>query len=311
MTNRASGVLLVQLLPNGGYALSLSEPADAATDRLLKHRLPCLQPFLNLAVAEFTRLGHSQARFAVQLHDEDPDQPCFRFDAPLEPDGKGPLIPDPYVLGSQGYANLRRQFAAQPLPPWEQRLPVAIWRGSSTGLHTLRADNLKENPRYRLCQASLHHGAWLDARFTAVVQCPDASAQHVVATALQHQGLLAPRMSPWHLALHRWIVEIDGNVNSWGLLWKLLSGSCVIRITSQRRQWYHHLLEPWVHVVPVSADLSDLASVLAWCQSHPQACAAIATAGQRLAAAVISRLKTDQQEALAAYATKLERICAA
>lgn len=247
----------------------------------------------------------------MQLHDEDPDQPCFRFDAPLQPDGKGPLIPDPYVLGTQGYANLRRQFEAEPLPPWQQRLPIAIWRGSSTGLHTLRADNLNDNPRYRLCQASLQHSSQLDARFTAVVQCPDASVQQAVESTLQHQGLLAPRMSPWHLALHRWILEIDGNVNSWGLLWKLFSGSCVIRVNSTRRQWYHHRLQPWVHVVPVRADLGDLASVLAWCRSHPDACAAIASAGQQLATAVIHELDADQRKALASYASSAERTCAA
>ena len=39
-------------------------------------------------------------------------------------------------------------------------------------------------------------------------------------------------MEPSDMALHQWIVDLDGNVNSWGLLWKLLSGSCVVRVES-------------------------------------------------------------------------------
>ena len=50
----------------------------------------------------------------------------------------------------------------------------------------------------------------------------------------------------------------DGNVNSWGLLWKLLSGSCVIRIRSTRGQWFHHRLRHLQHLVEVDNNLSDL-----------------------------------------------------
>jgi len=311
MTNRARCVLQVELLASGGYGLNLPSPPDADTQCLLQHRLPCLQPFLQLAAAELPRLGHSRARFAVQLHDEDPDPLCFRFDAPRDEDGKGPLIPDPYVLGSHGYAGLRRQFTTEALPPWEERLPLAIWRGSSTGSRLLDLDSLPDNPRFRLCQRSLGLRHWLDARFTAVVQSPDAKTKTQVEQLLHGRDLLAPKLSPWNLALHRWIVEIDGNVNSWGLLWKLLSGSCILRVESQRRQWYHHRLQSWEHVVPIAADLSDLETVLGWCQRHPAACAAIARAGQRLALEVIQQLQTDQRRAVERYATNWLRTCSA
>ena len=116
------------------------------------------------------------------------------------------------------------------------------------------------------------------------------------------QDLLAPRLSPWHLALHRWLIEIDGNVNSWGLLWKLLSGSCVLRVASNRAQWYHHRLQPWQHIVPIAADLSDLEDVVAWCQRHPTHCEAIAYAGQCVALEVVDQLAADQRQAVHHYA---------
>jgi hypothetical protein len=295
-------LLVVQLRPGEAPELSVSEGGRAASPQLLKARLPCLQPFIQQAAQRFTALGHGSARFAIQLHDEDPEEPCFRFDAPTRPDQGGPLIPDPYVLGSEGYAAIRRSFVSQPLPPWHARLNVAIWRGSSTGIAELASSNLHSHPRVRLCRHTLRHPAWLDARITSVVQCSNPQAQREVLEQLRREGLLAPRLTPWQLALHRWMVEIDGNVNSWGLLWKLLSGSCVLRVESERSQWYHHQLQPWVHVVPIRADLGDLAEKLAWCRQHTDACARIAAAAQELAHDVVQRLNEDQNLAIEAYA---------
>ena len=48
------------------------------------------------------------------------------------------LLPDPYALGSNGYAEVRNQFLKRPLPPWKERLPLAFWRGSSTEYRLLR-----------------------------------------------------------------------------------------------------------------------------------------------------------------------------
>jgi hypothetical protein len=135
-----------------------------------------------------------------------------------------------------------------------------------------------------------------------VVQAADGQAQHQLEHQLHKQGLMAPRLDPWHLALHRWLIEIDGNVNSWGLLWKLFSGCCVLRVTSNRRQWYHHRLIPWTHVVPVAADLSDLAERLQWCKANPDHCAAMAAAAQALAQEVVGAMEQDQRSAVEHYA---------
>lgn len=304
MTRYAHSLLHVQLQLGGGYNLAVVGPERQASLQTLQQRLTSLQPFLDLAAAELTALGHPQACFAVQLHDEAPEPACFRFDGPLDRSNPtaGPLIPDPYALGSHGFAALRQQFTQQPLPAWRERLPIAIWRGSSTGTTELTANSLDNNRRYQLCQASQRLHSWLDARLTAVVQCPDSDSRRKVTDKLVQQDLLAPRLSPWHLALHRWLIEIDGNVNSWGLLWKLLSGSCVLRVASNRAQWYHHRLQPWQHIVPIAADLSDLEDVVAWCQRHPTHCEAIAYAGQCVALEVVDQLAADQRQAVHHYA---------
>ena len=249
-----------------------------------------LQALLGFCDGAAQLLANRRGVLRVQLLDEDPSVPCIRFDAPVQPDGGGPLIPDPYCLMSGGYAALRQEFERRQLPNWHDRLPIAVWRGSSTGLEPLDLHNLNQNRRYQLCRLGQSNPQLLDARFTAVVQSPDPQTHQALTTRVREQDLLRPRLEPWDAALHRWLVEIDGNVNSWGLLWKLLSGSCVLRVASGRRQWYHQRLQPWVHVVPIAANLEDLADTLRWCHQHPQQCAAIARAGQHLAQQVVADL---------------------
>ena len=293
-----SGSLIrVQLQPDRQPRICLPQEAQG-----MGQRLDALLRFC-LGASSLLAKRWPTGCFAVQLHDEDPQEPCFRFDAPLQ-EGvlRGPLIPDPYCLMSQGYGALRQAFSQRPLPPWHERLPIVFWRGSSTGSKGITPATLPANPRYRLCRQSLRWPALVDARFTGLVQCADPASALQVRQQLEQEGLWSGRVEPPVAALHRWLIEIDGNVNSWGLLWKLLSGSCVLRVASSRRQWYHHRLRPWVHVVPVAADLADLPERLDWCQSNPQACARIAAAGASLAQQVVADLEQDLLAATARYA---------
>ena len=243
-----------------------------------------LAPLLLVASTAAWRLSTIQTtqRFGIQLHDENPEiGNCLQFDA--EVSSKNVLLPDPYALGSHGYQQLRDQFSSQALPPWRERLPIAFWRGASTGTQALTLKRISKNLRYKLCQFSLVEPSLLDARFTAIVQSRDTKAKSEIQQHLMRIGLLKPHCKPWIFGLHQFLIEIDGNVNSWGLLWKLLSGSCILKVDSLRRQWYHHKLKPYVHFIPIAKDLSNLGEQLDWCRTHPQHCEKIAVAGQALA----------------------------
>ena len=222
--------------------------------------LPLLQ-VASIAAWRFQSM-HANRQFSIQLHDEDPGRnDCLRFDACAE--SPEVLLPDPYALGSNGYAEVRNQFLKRPLPPWKERLPLAFWRGSSTGIPALTLRRLTNNLRYQLCSFSLKEPALPDARMTAVAGVRKATAQ--IQQNLMQKRLLAPHCPAWNFGLHRYLIEIDGNVNSWGLLWKLLSGSCILKVDSNRRQWYYHKLKAYVNIIPISADLSNLGDQLNWC----------------------------------------------
>ena len=255
-------------------------------------------------IATFLRQRHRNGSLTIQLHDEAPGIPCIRFDACVDDydDRSQPLIPDPYCLMTGGYRLLREKMHQTPLPPWQERLPIAFWRGATTGSHQIDLTNLDNNCRYRLSRLSPRWPDRLDARFNRVVQCRDVLAHEQVMQRLQYEQLMGPTVHPWHAGLHAWQIDIDGNVNSWGLLWKLLSGSCVIRVQSHRTQWFHHRLKPWEHLVPVQADLSDLEAQLDWCFSNRKDCAAIAKAGQVLAMQVVKEIENDLTRAGVLYA---------
>ena len=255
-------------------------------------------------IATLLRQRHPKGCLTIQLHDEDPLVPCLRLDASMDDvnDSKRPLIPDPYCLMTSGYRALRVRMQQNPLPPWHERLPLAFWRGSTTGAKDIDPQNLELNRRYQLARLSLVWPHLLDARINRAVQCRNAEAQKKVVQRLEREGLLSATVSPWHAGLHAWQIDIDGNVNSWGLLWKLLTGSCILRVESTRSQWYHPRLLPWVHLVPVSADLSDLEERLLWCAKHRRECAEIAAAGQRLAQQVIQEVEEELMSAGVRYA---------
>ena len=289
--------ILVQLRAGEQADLIVPENLDSG----LQWRLQALNPFINLAKREFERLGHNECRFAVQLHDEEPEERSFRFDAPLVDMEVGQLIPDPYALGSQGFWSIRKDVYPN-LPNWRERLPIAIWRGASTGRENLKPETIETLPRYRLCQFSRQRPDLLDARLSNLVQMENPEVHHEMRKQLLEQGLLRPRLLPHNLALHRWLIEIDGNVNSWGLLWKLLCGSCILRVESTRRQWYHHQLVEWKHVIPVSANLNDLEEKLIWCKNNVGQCEEIAVEGRKLALNVVWNMELDQLKAIEQYA---------
>lgn len=197
---------------------------------------------------------------------------------------------------------LRKLTQRDPFPPWNESLPLAFWRGSITGSKDIDLKSLKLNRRYQLARLSRAWPDHLDARINRVVQCRNSKACEQVEHRLRTEGLLSASVSPWHASHHAWQIDIDGNVNSWGLLWKLLSASCILGVQSPRRQYYHQRLRPWVHLVPIRADLSDLGAQLSWCNNNLEKCAAIAAAGQALTQQMVEEIKEDLLSAGVRYA---------
>ena len=193
------------------------------------------------------------------------------------------LIVDPYFFFSDGFRGLRDAVAGGGLPSWSDRRDAIFWRGS--GSHNgwtvsgRRVQTLRDIPRVELALRLRDDpradvglvGAWNDQ--------PEAETN----AFFQDQRILRPRADMVVHAAHRYQLDIDGVANAWATLERLLTGSCVLKIESPFEMWFYPRFQPWVHYVPVSADLADLELRLDWCRSHEEDARAIAQAGQALA----------------------------
>jgi hypothetical protein len=202
------------------------------------------------------------------------------------------LVPDPYFLSTQGYADMRQDTASA--VPWDQRRPVALWRGAPTGYRA--TDNILDLPRLTLCALAARgdNAAYLDAGVTGLAQVQSQAEIDL----LQRMGMVRDFIPPVHFQHWKYHIDIDGNTNSWpGLYQKLLSGSAVLKVGSPRdfSQWYYSRLKPFEHFVPVLPDMSDLIEKIRILRANDPVARAIGARGRALALSM--SVETEIQEA--------------
>ena len=87
---------------------------------------------------------------------------------------------------------------------------------------------------------------------------------------------------------YRYLLDIGGvDGTTWSALrWKMALGSLVFKVDSDKYNWFHKLLRPHVHYIPVKSDLSDLHAQYEWANDHPTDAERIAKAGQEVAISI-------------------------
>ncbi|ROP83726.1 glycosyl transferase family 90 [Stella humosa] len=190
------------------------------------------------------------------------------------------LIPDFNYVTSVGYDRL-----LQTIVPvrWAERRAGMLWRGAPTG-SVPPGGGWADLPRVRLCRMADPPGqpGGLDAGFHKLV----ATARFGPGARDAMAPLLRPPVPAEEQGHWRHLVDIDGYTNAWsGLFQRLAAGSAVLKVQSADgwRQWYYDRLRPWVNMVPVASDLSDLRDKADWLDRHPADALAIGQAGAALA----------------------------
>jgi hypothetical protein len=195
------------------------------------------------------------------------------------------LIPDYVFVPTQGYKWVKQVYADNSIP-WDQRKPVAFWRGGSTGLKRTERD-WRMLERARLCEIGrMHHQTGLfDVGLSNIVQFSDSS----VIQEIHESGIVKGRV-PWEdWGQYRYQIDIDGNSSPWSnLIQRLLTGSPVLKVTSSRglMQWFYFELIPWHNFVPVSSDMGDLLDKVQWLERNQTVAQQIGRNGQALAEAM-------------------------
>jgi hypothetical protein len=200
------------------------------------------------------------------------------------------LIPDPQFQSTRGYLDIRNGYASHEIP-WPERVPLAFWRGATTGRYP--APGITDCfllPRVRLCTLAQSRPDLFDVGLNRIVQMSSPEDTR----ALEESGLMRSAVPDAAFNQYRYQIDIDGNSNSWaGLFIKLLTGSPVLKVASPLgfRQWYYDLLEPWANFVPVASDMSDLIEKVEWLRDNADAARRIGERGRELA----TRLSYDAE----------------
>lgn len=194
------------------------------------------------------------------------------------------LLPDPGYVQSLAYEHFKTVIDRDWIP-WERRAREAVWRGQLNGLPTSAVDGIISTPRAFLCAQArrLDHASFVDAKLTEVAPFIDDRYGNELHS-IRH--LFGEPIPPEQYMRSKYLIDIDGWANAWsGLFRKLLTGSTVIKVASQKgfRQWYYDRLEPWVNYVPVRADLTDLDEAIAFVLENDDRAREIGEAGRRLA----------------------------
>lgn len=139
--------------------------------------------------------------------------------------------------------------------PWEERRPIAFWRGTMSGgsYPTIRSNvvwDLYQFPR-------------ADVKFVRVPGMP-STRTGMLCYQEDNRFFDDNRSLKDHLD-HKYILILDGNCIASAHQWVFASGSVPIMVTHPENDWwFRKYLTPMVHYVPVNHDLSDLKEKIDW-----------------------------------------------
>lgn len=167
--------------------------------------------------------------------------------------------------------------------PWENKKPIAVFRGGSTGCGVTMETNprlkvaylsfldMQKQPSEQLLDAgitnwNLRPRKLLDSEFLQTIDILNLPFYN------QETKGLVGKLSRQEQSHYKYIINIDGHVSAFRLSIELNIGSVVLLVKSSWKIWYSDMLVPYKHYVPVNEDLSDLMSQIQWCKDHDQEC---------------------------------------
>lgn len=185
------------------------------------------------------------------------------------------LLPDHQML--KYFSGLKNNIEkASNYLKWEEKLPIAFWRGATTGDQScykkvLFSDAPIENMesenagcyRLKLVRLAQLYPNLVQADFGNYIADSEA-AERMKLWASIKKGI--PEVD--HL-IFKYLPVLDGNSCTFlRFTWIMASNSVAFKQDSSDVQWYYPLLVPNFHYVPIRKDLSDLVEKINYARSH-------------------------------------------
>ena len=166
---------------------------------------------------------------------------------------------------------------------WNEKKPIAVFRGSSTG----KGVTIETNQRLQIAYMSSlkmidknDNLPYLDAGITKWNIRPRKLSGLKKLQTIKIESLpfqLVPFLSLNEQSEYKYIIHIDGHVSAFRLSSELSTQSLLLIVQSEWKVWYSDKLKPYEHYIPIKKDLSDLISQIEWCKLNDQKCETIST----------------------------------
>merc|ERR1719296_469743 len=164
-------------------------------------------------------------------------------------------------------------------PHWNPN-EVGIVYGCAEDLHS-KSGGWMRHYRVQLVRQTVACGevCGLDAKF------PDIGGEHrpFVMNYTGEKGIskwLGGGMNDEMTAQHRYVFHVGNNGYADRSRRMFALGNLVLMVENGWKEWFHSLLRPWVHYIPIKEDSSDVCEKLQWARAHPEEAEAIAGRGR-------------------------------
>ena len=163
-----------------------------------------------------------------------------------------PLDDESYVHGVH-FSVTSRAF----LPPWEERKPIAFWRGGVSG-------GTYPTIRTRLVEYMCDY-PYSDFKFVPTSE----SYLRTGPMDMNDKRMFDEDRHINYQVYFKYILILDGACIASAHQWVFASGSVPIMITHPNNNyWFKKYLKPMVHYVPIQYDLSDLKEKIEWLRDN-------------------------------------------
>ena len=171
--------------------------------------------------------------------------------------------------------------------PWEDRSPLAWWRGTMSLPDFVPVSSMLQLPRIQLLKVATQHPELFDVALTGLDEAINNPA--VVQNALKEAGVNLEDVGPHRrqrlvteAPMRKILLNVNAVVQSWRLHDLLLTGSALVLQHHSATEWLMRRLTPWEHYVPLREDSSNLLEAVRWLRHNDSAARSLADAAYRV-----------------------------
>lgn len=195
------------------------------------------------------------------------------------------LIPtsDEWIMHSKQYftnsCNNHAHDFAKIVKIWSEKKKMAVFRGSATQC----SSDVDHNQRLKAAQLGHANPKLLNVGITNWKERPKKNYEEEMKIIDRKQfnfNLIEP-LTKEQQSEFKYILHIAGYVSAFRLAGEFRLHSVVLIVDSDYKLWFQHLLQPYHDFIPIKSDLSDLISVVSWCQKNDKKCHEIANNGYK------------------------------